>query len=170
MGIGVSMRSAIRTILLILALHAALVTVVAVVLAAVLLYINWSDEPLMDEASRLLAPLQFDTGDDNGYVHLVGMMAPAGDDSLIFARDWIATFGAAETRGLIEAATARLGKPIAFVGNPDELCKPDVEPCLPLVARHARCQSRTDSARPAHGGHSALRGSLRPAPSCGPHS
>lgn len=130
-------RSAIRTLALILTLHIAAVTALATLVVAVLVYVNWSDEPLSEEAARLLAPVDADISDDNGYVHLVGVMAPADEDSLHLAREWITTFGAAETRAEVETAKVRFGRPLAFIGNESELCKPDVLPCLPLAAQRA---------------------------------
>lgn len=102
------------------------------------LLVNLFDEPLSVEAQRVLAPIEADTRDDNGYVHLVAVMAPGGADSLGFAREWIAAYGNAETRAAIESANARFANPLEFAGNKEALCKPETERCLPLVAQRAQ--------------------------------
>lgn len=95
------------------------------------------DEVLSEAAQRMLAPYRVDLADDNAFLHLVGLAAPAGSDNLAYARRWIETFLAArsmtEIKGRQEAFESRL----ALVGDKDELCAPNKSPCLSRVANKA---------------------------------
>lgn len=118
------------------------------------------DEALSESAQRALAPYRLDLADDNAYLHLLGLAAPAGSDSLAYARSWIETFLAARSVTEIRRRQEAFDNRLALAGDKDALCAPNKSPCLPRAAEMAGVWRRSLADNAELRGRSAIMTAL----------
>lgn len=107
-----------------------------VIIYVALLAINAKDEEPSPEFTAIQTLPKITQDKDNGYLALVGMIAPEGEDIFDYGRQWVETYAAANTSAAIDLAEgsfisgkSRSGE-IKFKGNSDDLCDPTKVSCI----------------------------------------